>query len=72
MKKVAGGCLVMKVNDLSENTVMIVGSGVPLSTSCVAALNCLQNSMMLTPRWPNAGPIGGEGLASPAFTCSLM
>src|SRR5262249_38722364 len=39
---------------------------------CVAALNCLQNSGMLTPRWPSAGPIGGEGLACPAGTCSLI
>ena len=34
----------------------------PFSSSCVAALNALQNSMMLTPRWPSAGPIGGEGV----------
>ena len=36
------------------------------------ALKALQNSMMLRPRWPNAGPMGGEGLALPAGTCSLM
>src|SRR4029079_6136983 len=51
---------------------MTVGIGAPFSSSCVAALNALQNSMMLTPRWPSAGPIGGEGLAMPAGTCSLM
>src|SRR5437868_4778422 len=51
---------------------MTVGIGAPFSSSCVAALNDLQNSMMLTPRWPSAGPIGGEGLAMPAGTCSLM
>src|SRR4051812_7451398 len=38
----------------------------------VRALNCLQNSMMLTPCWPSAGPIGGAGLALPAGTRSLM
>src|ERR1043165_3272355 len=27
--------------------------------------------MMLRPRWPSAGPIGGDGLAAPAGTCSL-
>src|SRR3989337_2363380 len=38
----------------------------------VRALNCLQNSMMLTPCWPSAGPMGGDGLALPAGTWSLM
>src|SRR6478735_4255376 len=38
----------------------------------VAALYALQNSMMLTPCWPSAGPIGGAGLAAPAWICSLM
>src|ERR687883_601647 len=28
--------------------------------------------MMLTPCWPNAGPIGGAGVAWPALICSLM
>src|SRR5687767_8145944 len=28
--------------------------------------------MMFRPRWPSAGPIGGEGLALPAGTCSLI
>src|SRR5215470_18694834 len=43
--------------------------------ACVAALNCLQNSMMLTPCCPSAGPMGGAGLALPAgiwsFTCPV-
>ncbi len=38
----------------------------------VCALNALQNSMMFRPRWPSAGPIGGEGFALPAGICSLM
>src|SRR5881275_1041540 len=38
----------------------------------VAALYCLQNSMMLTPCWPSAGPTGGAGVAAPALICSLM
>ena len=38
----------------------------------VWALNALQNSMMFRPRWPSAGPIGGDGFALPAGTCSLM
>src|SRR6202022_4885845 len=27
--------------------------------------------MMLRPRWPSAGPIGGEGFAAPAGTCNF-
>src|SRR3954466_11987248 len=37
----------------------------------VAALNSLQNPMMLTPCWPSAGPTGGDGFALPAGSCSL-
>src|SRR6266436_6782350 len=44
----------------------------PGSRFWVCALNALQNSMMLRPRCPNAGPIGGEGFAFPAGTCSLI
>src|SRR5881394_485765 len=41
--------------------------------SCaVCALNALQNSMMLTPCWPSAGPTGGAGFAWPPGICSLM
>src|SRR3989442_419489 len=41
--------------------------------SCaVCTLNALQNSMMLTPCWPSAGPTGGAGLACPPGTCSLI
>ncbi len=43
----------------------------PFSRFWVWALNALQNSMMLRPRWPSAGPIGGDGLADPAGTCNL-
>src|SRR6267143_6389700 len=37
----------------------------------VWALKPLQNSMMLTPCWPRAGPTGGDGLAFPAVICSF-
>src|SRR5438876_3398629 len=37
----------------------------------VWALKPLQNSMMLTPCWPSAGPTGGEGFALPAGICSF-
>src|SRR6266851_1504466 len=37
----------------------------------VWALKPLQNSMMLTPCWPRAGPTGGDGLAFPAVIWSL-
>src|SRR5215475_13905579 len=50
---------------------MITGIGMPFSIFWVCALKALQNSMMLRPRWPSAGPIGGEGLAAPAGTCNL-
>src|ERR1700710_1467392 len=64
----AGAVFISKVKDLSENTVMVTGIGMFFSWSCVLALNALQNSMMLRPRWPSAGPIGGDGLARPAGT----
>src|ERR1700743_718599 len=70
-KKDAGAVFISKVKDLSENTVMVTGIGMPFSWSWVLALNALQNSMMLRPRWPKAGPMGGDGLALPAGTCSL-
>src|SRR6185437_7747132 len=41
-------------------------------SACVWALNALQNSMMLTPCWPSAGPTGGAGLAWPPGIWSLM
>ena len=50
---------------------MTTGIGMPFSIFWVCALNALQNSMMLRPRWPSAGPIGGDGLAAPAGTCNL-
>src|SRR5450830_628766 len=68
---VAGGVLMMKVKLLSANAVMTTGSGRPGSTPWVCALNALQNSMMFRPRRPSAGPIGGDGLALPAGTCSF-
>src|ERR1700730_14173908 len=37
----------------------------------VWVLKPLQNSMMLTPCWPRAGPTGGDGLAFPAVICSF-
>ena len=50
IRKVAGGAFMVKVKLLSAKTVIFVGIGVPFSMSAVAALNCLQNSMMFTPR----------------------
>src|SRR6185436_11699863 len=49
---------------------MITGNTLP-AFSWVLALNCLQNSMMFTPLAPNAGPIGGEGLAAPPLICNF-
>ena len=42
---------------------MTTGSTFP-ALSWVRALNCLQNSMMLIPLEPNAGPTGGDGFAA--------
>ena len=72
IRTVAGGVLMMNVKLLSANAVITTGSGRPGSTFWVWALNALQNSMMFRPRWPSAGPIGGEGFAFPAGTCSLI
>src|SRR6187455_1588708 len=51
--------------------VSTTGIGEPFSISCEAALKSLQNCMMFRPRWPSAGPMGGDGLAAPAGTCSF-
>src|SRR5882672_5981831 len=53
---------------------MVISTGTirpSLACAWVAALNSLQNPMMLTPCWPSAGPTGGEGFAFPAGSCSL-
>src|SRR3954453_3528464 len=50
---------------------MTTGRGRPGSTFCVCALNALQNSIILRPRCPRAGPIGGLGFALPAGTCNF-
>src|SRR5471030_1618471 len=42
-----------------------------IAGSLVRALNCLQNSMMLTCAWPSAGPTGGAGVALPASICNF-
>ena len=60
-----GGVLRMNVNDRSSKTVISAGTIVPRCDS-LAALYCLQNSMMLTPWGPRAVPTGGAGVAAPA------
>jgi hypothetical protein len=67
-KNDTGGCFISKVKERSPNAVMITGIGVPFSICAVFALKALQNSMMLRPRCPSAGPIGGDGFAAPAGT----
>src|SRR5258706_2006331 len=67
----AGAVFWMNSNDLSEYTVMITGTTLP-ARSLVRALNCLQNSMMLTPFAPSAGPIDGAGFAAPPLICRLI
>ena len=55
----------------SGRTVIWTRMGVPECTSLVRSLNCLQKSMAFTPRCPNAGPMGGVGVAWPAGTQSF-
>src|ERR1700677_5136522 len=62
----AGGVLVMKVKLRSAYTVITTGMVMPVISGVeVRALNCLQNSIMLTCAWPSAGPTGGAGVAFP-------
>jgi hypothetical protein len=62
----------INVKLLSENAVITTGIGSPGSTLCVAALNALQKSIMLSPLCPSAGPTGGLGFAFPAGICNLI
>jgi ribosomal protein L11 len=39
--------------------------------SFVFSLNALQNSMILIPLCPSAGPTGGDGFAAPAGICNF-
>src|SRR6266480_4906043 len=67
----AGGVFVTNENERSSKTVISTGVMRPFSCA-VCALNALQNSMMLTPCWPSAGPTGGAGFACPPGICSLI
>ena len=60
----------MKVNVRSPKIVTTTGITMP-DCAWVRALNCLQNSMMLTPCGPRAVPTGGAGFAAPAGHCSF-
>ena len=71
IRTAAGGVFVMNVNERSSKTVISTGVIRPFACA-VCALNALQNSMMLTPCWPSAGPTGGAGLAWPPGIWSLM
>merc|ERR1712210_98441 len=71
MRNDAGGVLVTNVKLRSSYTVISTGMTIP-ACCAVAALYSLQNPMMLTPLEPNAGPMGGAGLAFPASMASLI
>ena len=60
-----GGVFRMNVKVRSSKTVISTGTMVPTWLS-VAALYCLQKSMMATPWGPSAVPTGGAGVALPA------
>src|SRR3954468_1167179 len=61
-----GGVFVMNVKLRSSKIVISAGITVPRCAS-VAALYCLQKSMMLMPCGPSAVPTGGAGVAAPAW-----
>src|SRR5438105_3690871 len=71
IRTAAGGVFVMNEKERSSKTVISTGMIRPFSCA-VCALNALQNSMMLTPCWPSAGPTGGAGFAWPPGIWSLM
>src|ERR1700712_845732 len=50
---------------------MITGIGVFFSSFCVCALNALQNSMLWGRERRGPEPMGGDGSAAPAGTCSF-
>src|ERR671931_406600 len=51
---------------------MVISTGTTLpACACVAALYCLQNSMMFTAWGPRAVPTGGAGVAWPAVSSIL-
>src|SRR5580700_9047843 len=51
---------------------MVISTGMMLPRcDSVAALYCLQKSMMLTPCGPSAVPTGGAGVATPALSWTL-
>ena len=69
-KTEAGGVFNINVKLLSSKIEISTGTTrSPLSE--VFALYSLQNRPILIPCWPNAGPIGGAGVAFPAFKANL-
>src|SRR3954468_17803246 len=51
---------------------MVISTGMTLPRwDSVAALYCLQKSMMLRPCGPRAVHTGGAGVAAPALSCTL-
>src|ERR1039458_4553478 len=51
---------------------MVISTGMMFPRcDSVAALYCLQKSMMLTPCGPSAVPTGGAGVAAPACSCTF-
>ena len=49
-------------NDSHVPIKITTGTGLPIK-ALVFSLNALQNSIILIPLWPNAGPTGGAGFA---------
>jgi len=66
-----GGVLIIKVNDLSSKAVITTGRVRP-SLPLDFSLKDLQNSIILRPCCPKAGPTGGAGFACPAGQYNLI
>src|SRR5215472_12014003 len=65
MRTGVGGVFSTKLNVRSSKMVISTGMIVP-DIDSVAALYCLQNSIVCTPWGPRAVPTGGAGVALPA------
>lgn len=70
--QVVSGGLTSNLNVLSWNATTVTLIGTSGRMCVVYALKSLQNCIMLIPRGPNACPIFGDGLATPANTLSWM
>src|SRR5690606_19441147 len=70
IRKAVGGLFRMNLNEPSEKMVISAGTISPMRL-LVRALYSLQKPIRLMPCCARAGPIGGAGLAFPAWICKV-